>query len=108
MKDKNLFDMLENAEDDTMEKLTENCPEISDAKLEELLAETERRYTMKKKEIGKIRENTNTMNNEDSVSGVDRVKRPSWLRPLCTGSISSADSRNRSWKRCTYEECQAR
>ena len=82
MKDKNLFDMLENAEDDTMEKLTENCPEISDAKLEELLAETERRYTMKKKEIGKIRENTNTMNNEDSVSGVDRVKRPSWLRPL--------------------------
>lgn len=82
MKDKNLFDMLENAEDDTMEKLTENCPEISDAKLEELLAETERRYTMKKKEIGKIRENTNTMNNENSVSGVDRVKRPSWLRPL--------------------------
>ncbi len=82
MKDKNLFDMLENAEDDTMEKLTENCPEISDAKLEELLAETERRYTMKKKEIEKIRENTNTMNNEDSVSGVDRVKRPSWLRPL--------------------------
>lgn len=82
MKDKNLFDMLENAEDDTMEKLTENCPEISDAKLEELLAETERRYTMKKKEIGKIRENTNTMNNEDSVSGVDHVKRPSWLRPL--------------------------
>ncbi len=82
MKDKNLFDMLENAEDDTMEKLTENCPEISDAKLEELLAETERRYTMKKKEIGKIRENTNTMNNEDTVSGVDRVKRPSWLRPL--------------------------
>ena len=82
MKDKNLFDMLENAEDDTMEKLTENCPEISDAKLEELLAETERRYTMKKKEIGKIRENTNTMNNEDTVSGVDRIKRPVWVRPL--------------------------
>lgn len=82
MKDKNLFDMLENAEDDTMEKLTENCPEISDAKLEELLAETERRYTMKKKEIGKIRKNTNTMNNEDTVSGVDRIKRPVWVRPL--------------------------
>ncbi len=82
MNKKNLFDTLENAEDNLMEMLTDNCPDISDEQLEKLLSESERRYTMKKKEIEKAKETTNAEYNEESVSGVDRVKRPVWVRPL--------------------------
>ena len=85
MNKKNIFDMLENAEDDSMDILTDNCPDVSDEQLERLLSESERRYTMKKEEIERNKNIANTENteqNEEIVSGVDRVKRPVWVRPL--------------------------
>ncbi|MGN0614664.1 hypothetical protein [Ruminococcus flavefaciens] len=50
MKEKEIFDKLVNAEDDTMDILTDMCPEITDAELDRLLAVTERKYKMKKKD----------------------------------------------------------
>ena len=85
MNKKNIFDMLENAEDDSMDILTDNCPDVSDEQLERLLSESERRYTMKKEEIERNKNIANTENteqNEEIVSGVDRIKRPVWVRPL--------------------------
>ena len=49
MKEKKLFDILGNAEDDSMERLTDKCPEITDAQLDKILAMSERKYKMKKK-----------------------------------------------------------
>ena len=50
MKEKELFDVLENAEDNSMERLIEKCPEISDKQLDRILAMSERKFKMKNKE----------------------------------------------------------
>ena len=86
MNKKNIFDMLENAEDDSMHELTENCPEIGGEQFEKLLAGSERKYKMKKEEIERTRKDNNISGNEYTVSGVDRVKRPVWLTPLVTAA----------------------
>ncbi|NLT09821.1 MAG: hypothetical protein GXY08_09990, partial [Ruminococcus sp.] len=78
MKNKNVFDMLEDAEDEPMKELTDNCPDISKEQFERLLEKTERRYTMRKNEIDK---NINEQS-ENTVSGVERVKRPAWIKPI--------------------------
>lgn len=81
MKNTDLFDIFENAEDELMEDLTEMSPEISDERLEELLAVSERNYKMKKKEYERTRKDKNK-EYDGAVSGVERVKRPVWLAPL--------------------------
>ena len=86
MKKKNLFDMLENAEDELMNDFTDMSPEISDEQLEKLLAVSERNYKVKKEEIERTRKDNDMTADADAVSGVDRVKRPVWLTPLLTAA----------------------
>lgn len=88
MKEKNLFDILGNSEDDSMKRLADKCPEITDAQLDRLLKDSERKYNMKKKDIeGNRTEKVKDITiSETSVSGVERVKRPVWLAPLCTAA----------------------
>ena len=86
MKNKNIFDMLENAEDELMDDFTDMSPEISDERLDKLLAVSERNYKMKKKEIERAKKDNNINYDADSVSGVERAKRPVWLAPLLTAA----------------------
>lgn len=81
MKKIDLFETFENAEDELMEDLTDMSPEISDEKLEKLLAVSERNYKMKKEETEGTRKEK-YKEDESTVSGVERVKRTVWLRPL--------------------------
>lgn len=82
MKEKELFDVLENAEDNSMERLIEKCPEISDKQLDRILAMSERKFKMKNKEAQRnIKKTENNV-----VEGVERVKRPVWLTPLSTAA----------------------
>ena len=48
MKDEKIFDILERAEDDSMDRLIGKCPEISDNELDKILEMSERKYNMKK------------------------------------------------------------
>ncbi len=79
MKDEKIFDILERAEDDSMDRLIGKCPEISDNELDKILEMSERKYNMKKKgkNIDSQQENGGI-----TVSGVERIKRPAWIRPL--------------------------
>ncbi len=89
MKDKNLFDIFGNAEDDSMERLTDKCPEITEEQLDRIIAMSEKKYKVKKKEILKERaekDNNITMTENDVVEGVERVRRPVWLAPLCSAA----------------------
>lgn len=78
MTNKNIFDMLENAEDDHMKVLTENCPDINGEKFERLLARTEKVYSEKKYNI----DNDIDESAGNTVSGVDRAERASWIMPF--------------------------
>lgn len=83
MKMNNVFDILENAEDDSMERLTDKCPEISDAQLDKILAMSEKKYKMRKKEIeGTKKDNNIKMTENGEVSGVEHSSRPAWYVPL--------------------------
>lgn len=87
MKEKNLFDILGNAEDDSMERLTDKCPEITDAQLDKILAMSERKYKMKKKEIERTKKDNNIqMTENDEVGGVEHGRRPAWFAPMCTAA----------------------
>lgn len=87
MKEKNLFDILGNAEDDSMERLTDKCPEITDAQLDKILAMSEKKYRMKKKEIERTKKDKHiTMTENDTVEGVEHSKRPVWFTSLCTAA----------------------
>lgn len=88
VKENKIFDALGNAEEDTMEFLTEKCPEITDAELDRLLAVTERKYRIKKKDTdNKGTEKDNYINTEENeVSGVEHSRRPAWLAPLLTAA----------------------
>lgn len=89
MKDRNIFDILGNAEDDSMERLTEKCPDITDEQIEKIIAMSEKKYNAKKKEFLKDRtekDNHIKMTDNDTVEGVERVHRPVWLTPLATAA----------------------
>lgn len=86
MKKIDLFDTFENAEDELMEDFTDMSPKIDDEQFEKLLAVSERNYKMKKEEIERTKKDNNIDHDADSVSGVDRVKRPVWLTPLITAA----------------------
>ena len=81
MKNKELFDILENAENDSMDKLIEKCPEISDEQLDRILEMSERKYNMKSKGTKNTEKNIRITEN-NVVEGVERTRRPSWLAPL--------------------------
>lgn len=83
MKDMNLFDILENAENSSMDRLIDKCPEISDKQLDKILAMSEKKYKMKKKGLrSTMSENVIKMNGNDFVEGVEHSRRPAWLAPL--------------------------
>lgn len=81
---KNIFDILENTEDDIMETITDLSPELDEAKFEKLFAKSERDYKIKKKEMERAKKEEFT--EENSVSGVERFKRPIWFRPLMSAA----------------------
>jgi hypothetical protein len=72
MKENREFDMLENADDKTVELLSE-VPVLTKEEKERMLA-------MSKKKLDRMNResNINFNNNEDEVSGVERYKRPKW------------------------------
>lgn len=74
MKENREFDMLENADEKTVELLAE-VPVLTKSEKERMLA-------MSKNKLNKMnRENNITMNNdEEQVSGVERYSRPKWRR----------------------------
>ena len=80
MKKENIFDILENAENEPMERLTEKCPDIPDEMLGRILAESERKYNMKKSE--RTMKDNIKITESDFVEGVEHSKRPVWLAPL--------------------------
>ncbi|MBQ3884732.1 MAG: hypothetical protein II729_01330 [Ruminococcus sp.] len=83
MKDMKLFDILENAENNSMDRLIDKCPEISDKQLDKILAMSEKKYKMKKKGLrSTMSENVIKMNGNDFVEGVEHSRRPAWLAPL--------------------------
>lgn len=86
MKKIDLFDTFENAEDELMEDFTDMSPNIDDEQFERLLAVSERNYKMKKKEIERAKKDNNINYDEESVSGVDRVKRPIWVKSMVTAA----------------------
>ncbi|MCR4639889.1 hypothetical protein [Ruminococcus sp.] len=86
MKEKDIFDKLVNAEDDTMDILTDMCPEMTDEELDRLLAVTERKYKMKKKDKNRAEKDNDITMTENEVSGVERSRRPAWLTPLATAA----------------------
>lgn len=84
MKKKNIFDILENTEDDIVDTITGLSPELDEAKFEKLFARSERNYKIKMNEMERtMREN---IIEENAVSGVDRVKRPMWIRSITTAA----------------------
>jgi len=83
MKERELFDMLENADDRQIDQLAESCPELTEAQFERILTKSEKKYAEKKSA-------KHTMSGDmvvgDSVSGVERISRPVWLAPLYTAA----------------------
>lgn len=82
MKDEKIFDILEGAEGGTMERLISKCPEIPDEELDDILEMSERKYYMKKKEMSGNSIGGQPEFNGATVSGVERVKKFSWTKPL--------------------------
>ena len=80
MKDKELFDILEDAENDSMDRLKKKCPEISDKQLDKILVMSERKFNMKNNGTY-IKRTDNSV-----VEGVERSRRPAWLAPLSTAA----------------------
>ncbi|WP_295088308.1 hypothetical protein [Ruminococcus sp.] len=87
MSNKDLFDILENAENDSMERLIEKCPEISDEQLDKIFVMSEKKFRAQIAEEERTkRDNNIKMAKSDIVEGVERIRRPSWLTPLSTAA----------------------
>ena len=54
MKDKNIFDILENAENGSMNRLADKCPEISDEQLDRIFVKSEKKIFFTKKQVGNL------------------------------------------------------
>lgn len=78
MRRNNIFGVLENAEDSSMDRLIEMCPEITDEELEKILKKSEKKYKERKKEMNR----GITMTSNDSIEGVERSSRPAWMSGL--------------------------
>ena len=87
MKEKNLFDILENSENDSMERLIDKCPESSDEQLDRIFKMSEKKFRKQRAEKERTeRDNTIKMTENDVVEGVEHSKRPVWLTPLTTAA----------------------
>ncbi|WP_028516288.1 hypothetical protein [Ruminococcus flavefaciens] len=87
MKEKNLFDILENSENDSMERLIDKYPEISDEQLDRIFKMSEKKFRKQRAEKERTeRDNTIKMTENDVVEGVEHSKRPVWLTPLTTAA----------------------
>ena len=87
MKEKNLFDILENAENDSMERLIDKCPEISDEQLDKIFKMSEKKFRNQMAEHERTeRDNNIKMTENDVVEGVEKSRRPAWLTPLTTAA----------------------
>ena len=87
MKEKKIFDILENAENDSMKRLIDKCPEISDEQLDRIYAMSEKKFRkMKKGAEGTERDNNIKMTENDAVEGVEHSRRPVWLTTLSTAA----------------------
>lgn len=87
MKEKNLFDILENAENNSMKRLIEKCPEISDEQLARIYAKSEKKFrAQREEENGTMRDDIIKMKSSNVAEGVERSKRPAWLAPLSTAA----------------------
>jgi len=87
MKDKEIFDILENAEYESMERLIDKCPEIPDEQLDRILAMSEKKFRDKMAAQERTeRDNTIKMTENNDVQGVERSRRPAWLAHLTTAA----------------------
>ena len=87
MKNKNIFDILENAEYDSMERLIDKCPEISDEQLDRIFVMSEKKFKKNKKNAERTKKDNNIkMTENDTVEGVERSRRPVWLTTLSTAA----------------------
>lgn len=87
MKNNKIFDLLENAENDSMKRLIDKCPDISDEQLDRILDMSERKYNMRNSgTAGTIGNNNIRMSGNGTVEGVERSKRPVWMTPLRTAA----------------------
>ena len=86
MKDKKIFDILEDAENESMDRLIDKCPEISDEQLDRILDMSERKFNMKKADKNLRDTNIKMTDSAMVVEGVERSKRPAWIAPLSTAA----------------------
>ena len=87
MKDKELFDILEDADNDSIERLIEKCPDISDEQLDRIFVMSEAKFTKNKNKTEEPkRDNNIEMTENADVEGVDVVKRPAWFGILSTAA----------------------
>jgi len=70
--EKDIFDMLHSADDNTIENIAEEFPQYDKNEADRIYREVEKRIAMKTGDF-----------HEDAVSGVEHIKnRPVWIRPL--------------------------
>lgn len=87
MREKKIFDVLENAEHASMERLIDKCPEITDEQLDKIYVMSEKKFKkIKKAQERTMKDKNIEMTENDSVGGVERSRRPSWLTPLSTAA----------------------
>ncbi len=84
MNKNNIFDFLENSGEGELEMIDRLTPELSDDQFERILKMSKRKKNiMRKAEEKNIRR---SINNEDTVSGVERYKHPAWIKPLAAAA----------------------
>ena len=87
MKNKNIFDILENAEYDSMERLIDKCPLISDEQLDKIYVMSEKKFKKEKKILERTKkDNIIKMSENEVVYGVECSIRPVWLTTLSTAA----------------------
>ncbi len=87
MKNQDIFDILENAENDSMERLIEKCPEISNEQLDRIFVKSEKKFRYQRAEKERTERYNNIKRTEnDVVKGVEHSRRPAWLAPLSTAA----------------------
>ncbi len=87
MKDKELFDIFDDADNDSIERLIDKCPELSDEQLDKIFVMSETKFKKNKNKTEEPkRDNTIKMTENDDVEGVDVVKKPAWFGILSTAA----------------------
>lgn len=87
MREKNIFDVLEDAEYASMERLIDKCPEISEEQLDRIYAKSEKKFKkIKKGQERTMKDKNIKMTENDSVGGVEHSRRPAWLTTFSTAA----------------------